>query len=46
MQDYWLKMKQQVKSENGIELSTICRQLKMDSSDGKKHCSSRTGDKP
>lgn len=26
--DYWFKMKKRVKSEDGIELSTICRQLK------------------
>ncbi|MDO8446447.1 MAG: hypothetical protein Q7T53_10170 [Deltaproteobacteria bacterium] len=26
--DYWLKMKIRVKSEDGLELSTICRQLK------------------
>jgi hypothetical protein len=35
--DYWFKMKQRVKLEDGIELSTICRQLKMISSDGKKY---------
>ncbi|GHT33886.1 phage antirepressor [Bacteroidia bacterium] len=33
--DYWFKMKQRVKLEDGIELSTICRQLKMISPDGK-----------
>lgn len=33
--DYWFKMKIRVKSEDGIELSTICRQLKMLASDGK-----------
>ncbi len=33
--DYWFKMKKRVKSEDGIELSTICRQLKMKASDGK-----------
>ena len=33
--DYWFKMKIRVKSEDGIELSTICRQLKMKSPDGK-----------
>ncbi|MBP5175405.1 MAG: hypothetical protein ILP07_05795 [Treponema sp.] len=33
--DYWFKMKKRVHSEDGIELSTICRQLKMKSSDGK-----------
>lgn len=35
--DYWFKMKTRVKSEDGIELSTICRQLKLASSDGKKY---------
>ncbi len=35
--DYWFKMNTRVKSEDGIELSTICRQLKMASSDGKKY---------
>jgi hypothetical protein len=35
--DYWFKMKQRVTLEDGIELSTICRQLKMLSSDGKKY---------
>jgi prophage antirepressor-like protein len=35
--DYWFKMKQRVKLEDGIELSTICRQLKLLSSDGKKY---------
>ncbi|MDR3183904.1 MAG: Bro-N domain-containing protein [Prevotellaceae bacterium] len=35
--DYWFKMKQRVQLEDGIELSTICRQLKMISSDGKKY---------
>ncbi len=35
--DYWFKMKVRVKSEDGIELSTICRQLKLESSDGKKY---------
>ena len=35
--DYWFKMKIRVKSEDGIELSTNCRQLKLESSDGKKY---------
>lgn len=35
--DYWFKMKIRVKSEDGLELSTICRQLKLASSDGKKY---------
>ena len=34
--DYWFKMKIRVKSEDGLELSTICRQLKMKAPDGKK----------
>lgn len=33
--DYWFKMKIRVKSEGGLELSTICRQLKMKATDGK-----------
>ena len=33
--DYWFKMKTRVKSEEGLELSTICRQFKMQASDGK-----------
>ncbi len=33
--DYWFKMKTRVKSEDGIELSTICRQLKLVADDGK-----------
>lgn len=35
--DYWFRMKVRVKEEDGIELSTICRQLKLVSSDGKKY---------
>ncbi len=35
--DYWYKMKIRVKNEDGIELSTICRQLKLESADGKKY---------
>ena len=35
--DYWYKMKIRTKNEDGIELSTICRQLKLESSDGKKY---------
>ena len=27
--DYWFKMKLRVKSDDGFELSTICRQFKM-----------------
>ena len=33
--DYWFKMKIRVKTEDGIELSTICRQLKLKAGDGK-----------
>ncbi len=35
--DYWFKMKIRVKTEDGFELSTICRQLKLVSADGKKY---------
>ena len=33
--DYWFKMKIRVKTEDGLELSTICRQFKMKATDGK-----------
>ncbi|MEK9151632.1 MAG: hypothetical protein AAB547_03290 [Patescibacteria group bacterium] len=33
--DYWYKMKIRVKDEEEIELSTICRQLKLRAPDGK-----------
>ena len=33
--DYWYRMKVRVKNEDGAELSTFCRQLKLKSSDGK-----------
>ena len=33
--DYWFKMKIRVKTEVDLELSTICRQLKMKAPDGK-----------
>jgi len=33
--DYWFKMKIRVKTEEGAKLSTFCRQLKMQSADGK-----------
>jgi DNA-damage-inducible protein D len=35
--DYWYKMKVRVSSEDGFELSTICRQLKLEAADGKKY---------
>jgi len=34
---YWTAMKARVNSDDGIQLSTICRQLKLESSDGKKY---------
>ncbi len=33
--DYWFKMKLRVKLEDGVELSTICRQFKLPATDGK-----------
>lgn len=33
--DYWFKMKIRVKSDDGVELSTNCRQLKLIAPDGK-----------
>ncbi len=44
--DYWFKMKIRVKSEDVAELSTICRQLKIEATDGKKYltdCSNTEG---
>ena len=35
--DYWYKLKIRVSEESKIELSTICRQLKLLSKDGKKY---------
>lgn len=35
--DYWYKMKIRVHTEDDLELSTICRQLKLASSDGKNY---------
>jgi hypothetical protein len=43
--DYWYRMKKREKL-SGIELSTICRQLKMEATDGKKYatdCSNTQG---
>ncbi len=34
---YWSAMKTRVKSEGGLQLSTICRQLKLEAVDGKKY---------
>ncbi|HEY5535177.1 MAG TPA: Bro-N domain-containing protein [Ignavibacteria bacterium] len=33
--DYWFRMKVRVKTEDGLELSTICRQFKLKATDGK-----------
>ncbi|MCK5333148.1 MAG: Bro-N domain-containing protein, partial [Candidatus Aenigmarchaeota archaeon] len=33
--DYWYRLKKRELESSGIELSTICRQLKLQSSDGK-----------
>ncbi len=35
--DYWYKMKLREKEDSDVELSTNCRQLKVESSDGKKY---------
>jgi hypothetical protein len=40
--DYWFKMKIRVKTEEGAELSTFCRQLKMQSADGKYYLTDAT----
>ena len=44
--DYWYRMKVRVETDEGLELSTTCRQLKLPSSDGKKYetdCSDAEG---
>ena len=35
--DYWYRLKKREKESSGVELSTICRQLKIESTDGKKY---------
>jgi len=35
--DYWYRMKQREKQSSGVELSTFCRQLKLEAADGKKY---------
>jgi len=35
--DYWFKMKIRIEEEGEFQLSTICRQLKLESTDGKKY---------
>jgi len=39
---YWTAMKARVSHEDGFQLCTICRQLKLESSDGKKHTTNCT----
>ncbi|MEA3241210.1 MAG: hypothetical protein U9P37_06540 [Pseudomonadota bacterium] len=40
--DYWYRMKKREKDSSGVELSTFCRQLKLESSD-KTHPDQRPG---
>jgi methylphosphotriester-DNA--protein-cysteine methyltransferase len=35
--DYWYRLKKRVKEGSKVELSTFCRQLKLESADGKKY---------
>ena len=35
--DYWYRLKKREEEGSGLELSTICRQLKLESTDGKKY---------
>jgi DNA-damage-inducible protein D len=35
--DYWYRMKKREKESSGVELSTLCRQLKIQATDGKKY---------
>ncbi len=35
--DYWYRLKKREKESSGVELSTFCRQLKLESADGKKY---------
>lgn len=35
--DYWYRLKKREKEGSGLDLSTICRQLKLESTDGKKY---------
>ena len=35
--DYWYRMKKRELESTGFELSTLCRQLKLESTDGKKY---------
>jgi len=35
--DYWYRMKKRENESSGVELSTVCRQLKLEAGDGKKY---------
>ena len=35
--DYWYRLKKRELESSGVELSTFCRQLKLESSDGKQN---------
>ena len=35
--DYWFKLKTRFENEEGLQLSTVCLQLKLESSDGKNY---------
>jgi len=35
--DYWYRMKRRERESSGVELSTFCRQLKLEAADGKKY---------
>ena len=35
--DYWYRLKKRELESSGLQLSTICRQLKLESTDGKKY---------
>ncbi|HZK76236.1 MAG TPA: Bro-N domain-containing protein, partial [Candidatus Kapabacteria bacterium] len=35
--DYWYRMKRREEESSGFQLSTVCRQLKMAASDGKRY---------
>ena len=44
--DYWYRLKKRLDDEEKVELSTVCRQLKIESDDGKKYltdCSNTEG---
>lgn len=39
--DYWYRLKTRLNDEEKAQLSTICRQLKLPSSDGKKYATEK-----